>query len=142
MSSTTCKRPVSRGAFSQRWRRCVSRVLAESFPTARNRTNLAFGEILVFVLLPIGYAAAPVGVMLRLGSVGDLWASVASLFALVLGWALHLSERWALDLLCYPSSWMQPTAAFHVLSAAAIWAACCHVESSNSRRPIGARGSR
>ncbi|KAL1496421.1 hypothetical protein AB1Y20_016376 [Prymnesium parvum] len=101
-----------------------------AFPTGRARSDLTIEEVAAIVALPALYPLPSwfaVGARRRWGSVGAMYLAT---FALPLGFAAQLSERWAVDLFCEPGSlWLQPTAALHVATGVTIAAAYVHVRS-------------
>jgi len=96
------------------------------FPTGRSRLagegGLPLSEVCVFIAMPLLYYINPCIVMAACSSVGSMPLAIVSLVSLVIGWEVHLLERWALDGFCLPFAGLlgaatSPTAIFHAMTA-------------------------
>eukprot|EP00415_Alexandrium_ostenfeldii_P003314 UN3314 len=106
------------------------------FPTGRSRLltegGLPLHEVCLFIAMPLLYYVLPCVGMVACRSVGSLPMAIATVVSLVIGWEVHLLERWALDGLCIPSPGLlgaitSPTAIFHVMTGFTLMAAYLHL---------------
>jgi uncharacterized membrane protein YgcG len=92
--------------FNLNYARARAGVLEDTFPTGRGRAaadgGLPLWEVCLYWGVPVLFFALPSLHMLAAGSVGDLSLVAVTQTTLVLGWALHILERFALDMLCAP----------------------------------------
>jgi len=114
------------------------------FPTGRScllaEGGLPLYEVCLFIATPLLYYSIPCLGIIATRSVGSLPLAIASLVSLVIGWEVHLLERWALDGLCVPTAGVlgaivSPTAIFHCMTGLTLMVAYLHVRSLEYVKP-------
>merc|ERR1711879_483616 len=111
-----------------------------NFPTGRLRigrpelfdeeAGVSIAEVCSFIMMPTIYSLCPAIATLVRGEMGCFWSLAVVYITLAFGWAFHLCERWALDMFCMPDSfYLQPTAAFHVLTGLTLMFMGIHIRS-------------
>jgi hypothetical protein len=106
----------------------------QAFPTGRARGDLTVVEMASIIATPALYALpawATVALRRRWGHIGALQLAA---WSLPLGFGCQMTERWALDLYCDPSSYLQPTAGLHLCTGLTIAAAYAHARSLETAR--------
>ena len=99
------------------------------FPGGRARAGAvdqpSVAEVAALWAMPLGFAIPLIPVVAAVGSLGSIALVTVGLACLAVGWALHLLERFALDLFCLPVGGVlgfvtSPTGVFHALTGVTI----------------------